>query len=165
MKPTHYSKNHYEEFLAPQIFERQGFTYQPATFEQNIRDKYDFIVNDAHKVQVNGPKRPRGYVLFEATGISGFPGWCCGEADFVLQFMERDSAILYNRQAVLELAIELGGRIPYSDQVERPEGKEKKLRQWIGRPGNNRRGMRNEDVYMLLTLWDLQAINYETVKL
>jgi hypothetical protein len=144
----------YELERAPQLFDQLGWDYQPSTTNENRFSKFDYRVTPPGKPQfrleVKGPKKPHGLVLFEAVGITGHDGWGLGAADYVLQFLEDTVAIAYKRKDMLARAIELGGEIPKSP-VRLPAGQFANPGVWQGRSGKNRRGLPQQDCFILLT--------------
>lgn len=144
----------YEHQQAPALFQQLGWRYQPSTENENRFSKFDFRVQPEGKpefrLEVKGPKRPHGLVLFEAIGITGQKGWGQGAADYVLQFLEPTVAIAYKRKDMLARAIEIGGEIPKSP-VRLPAGQFANPGIWQGRTGKNRRGLPQQDCFILLT--------------
>lgn len=144
----------YELEQAPKLFDQLGWSYKPATDNENKFSKFDYRVQVPGKAEqlfeVKGPKKPKGLILFEAIGISGYPGWGQGKAHYLLQFVDHTVAIVYKRKEMLELALELGGPIPKSPQ-RYPLGEFAEPGTWQGRTGKSRNGFPQQDCFMLLT--------------
>lgn len=144
----------YELEQAPKLFNQLHWGYTPATDNENRYAKFDYRVQVPGKTEqlfeVKGPKRPKGLILFEVIGISGYPGWGQGKAHYVLQFVDHTVAIAYKRKEMLELALKLGGPIPRSPE-RLPPGKFAEPGIWQGRTGKSRNGFPQKDCFMLLT--------------
>ena len=144
----------YEFEQAPKLFDQLGWGYTPATEQENKFAKFDYRVQVPGKseqlFEIKGPKRPKGLVLFEVIGISGYPGWGQGKAHYVMQFVDHTVAIVYQRQKMLDLAIEIGGPIPKSPE-RHPPGKFADPGVWQGRVGKSRNGLPQQDCFILLT--------------
>jgi hypothetical protein len=144
----------YELIRAPQLFKQLSWQYDPSTPNENRFSKFDYRVTPkgkpTYRMEVKGPKQPKGLVLFEAIGITGHNGWGLGAADYVLQFLEDTVAITYRRKEMLAKAIEIGGPIPKSPE-RLPAGKFADPGVWQGRSGTSRRGLPQQDCFILLT--------------
>jgi len=163
-----YSQNlgdYYETTVSPKLFHQLNWRYEAASSEQNWKCKFDFLIStsddQSFKLEVKAPKKPANCLLFEATGISGYKGWGQGDADCILQWLNQDKALLYDRAKMLEICVGIGGSIP-----EFPprfgSGTFASCGTWQGRSGiSTRTGKANQDCFMLLTPSQARLVNYQ----
>jgi hypothetical protein len=148
------SGNQSEHEWAPNFFESFGWQYQPSSREENLKQHFDFWISrfgQDLKIEVKAPKRcwNRNHeglelILCEHTGIAGFRGWIFGEADFILQFIDCKTALVYQRESLVD-------KLPEPEGIKRYESNQAPIGEWFGRVGMSRNGYPNQDIIR----WDL----------
>jgi hypothetical protein len=161
--------DYYETTVSPRLFHQIGWRHEAASPEQNWKNKFDFFISapngQSFKLEVKAPKKPANCLLFEATGISGYKGWGRGDADYILQWLNQNSALFYSRAKMLKTCISIGGTIPVSPP-RFDSGMFAPCGTWQGRSGlSTRSGKVNQDCFMLLTPSQARLANYQKLRL
>lgn len=88
-----------------------GHKLNKSTREQDMHEHWDYLVDDAHKVEVKGRKRakrsddkPNDTIIYiEFANVNGDPGWIYGKADYIA-FERPDGFLMVPRCELAKLA-------------------------------------------------------------
>ena len=105
-----------------ETFESQGHRCVKSTRHENMREHWDFLVDDKYKVEVKARKKERRddkspndeWIYVEFKNIIGYPGWLYGRADYIA--FERPNGFLVVPRVLLVKAAEDKIKLVWTDR-------------------------------------------------